>query len=52
VPLWRLDAHRMRKQLALEGAPFCAAMRGADEAFVRELADEVPADRGLAKRDR
>ena len=52
VPLWRLDARRMRKQLGLEGAPFCAAMRGADEAFVRELADDVRSDRGLAKRDR
>ena len=52
VPLWRLDARRMRKQLGLEGAPFCAAMRGADEAFVRELADDVRTDRGLAKRDR
>ncbi|HEU4732896.1 MAG TPA: hypothetical protein VFT22_33610 [Kofleriaceae bacterium] len=31
VPLWRLDARRMRRQLGLEGAPFCAAMRGADE---------------------
>jgi hypothetical protein len=52
VPLWRLDARRMRKQLGLEGAPFCAAMRGADEAFVRELADDVRSDRGLVKRDR
>jgi hypothetical protein len=38
--------------LGLEGAPFCAAMRGADETFVRELADDVRSDRGLAKRDR
>jgi hypothetical protein len=52
VSLWRLDARRMRAQLGLVGAPFCAAMRGADEAFVRELADEVQADRGLAKHDR
>jgi hypothetical protein len=52
VPLWQLDARRMRKQLGLAGAPFCAAMRGADEKFVRELADDVRSDRGLAKRDR
>jgi hypothetical protein len=52
VPLWRLDARRMRTQLGLQGAPFCAAMQGADEAFVRGLADEVRADRGMAKRDR
>lgn len=52
VPLWQLDARRMRAQLGLEGAPFCAAMRGADEAFVRELADEVRTDRGMAERDR
>src|SRR4029079_14906846 len=36
----------------LAGAPFCAAMRGADETFVRELADDVRSDRGLATRDR
>src|SRR5215510_10023682 len=52
VPLWRLDARRMRAQLGLVGAPFCAAMRGADEEFVRELADEVRTDRGLTKCDR
>lgn len=52
VPLWRLDARRMRAQLGLQGAPFCVAMRGADEAFVRSLADEVRTDRSLAKRDR
>jgi hypothetical protein len=52
VPLWRLDARRMRSQLGLKGAPFCAAMRGADEAFVQDLADEVRTDRGLTKRDR
>lgn len=52
VPLWQLDARRMRTELGLQGAPFCAAMRGADEAFVRELADEVRTDRRLSKRDR
>jgi hypothetical protein len=52
VPLWRLDAHRMRKQLGLQGAPFCVAMRGADEAFVRELVEQVHADRTLTRRDR
>jgi hypothetical protein len=52
VPLWQLDAREMRARLGLEGAPFCAAMRGADEAFVRELAKDVRADRGLADRDR
>jgi len=35
VPLWRLDARQMRAELGLEGAPFCAAMHGADEAFIR-----------------
>src|SRR4051812_5795818 len=45
VPLWRLDAHRMRMQLGLQGAPFCVAMRGADESFVRTLAEDVLADR-------
>jgi len=39
LPLWQLDAHEMRAQLGLEGAPFCVAMQGADEAFVRTLAD-------------
>jgi len=52
VPLWQLDARRMRARLGLEAAPFCAAMRGADEEFVRELADEVRTDRSMAKRDR
>lgn len=52
VPLWRLDAQRMRTQLGIEGVPFCVAMRGADESFVRSLADEVRTDRSLATRDR
>jgi hypothetical protein len=52
VPLWQLDARRMRAHLGLQGAPFCAAMRGADEAFVRTLAEDVRTDRGLTKRDR
>jgi hypothetical protein len=52
VPLWQLDAHRMREHLGLEGAPFCAAMQGADEAFVRKLADDVRSDRNLEPRDR
>jgi hypothetical protein len=52
VPLWRLDARRMRAQLGLAGAPFCAAMRGADEAFVRDLADDLLTDRSLPKQDR
>jgi hypothetical protein len=52
VPLWRLDARRMRAQLGLQGAPFCVAMRGSNESFVRELATDVLADRSLAERDR
>jgi len=52
VPLWRLDARRMRAQLGLQGAPFCVAMQGADEGFVRSLAEEVRTDRRLAERDR
>jgi hypothetical protein len=52
VPLWRLDARRMRAVLGLQGAPFCVAMRGADEAYVRGLAGEVRTDRSLANRDR
>jgi predicted transposase YdaD len=52
VPLWRLDARRMRAELGLEGAPFCVAMRGADETFVQTLADEVRTDQGLTERDR
>ena len=52
VPLWRLDAARMRAQLGPAGAPFCVAMRGADEGFIRSLADEVLTDRRLADRDR
>ncbi|HEX8108627.1 MAG TPA: hypothetical protein VF516_12925 [Kofleriaceae bacterium] len=52
VPLWRLDAHRMRKQLGVQGAPYCVAMRGADEAFVRTLAEDVRADRTQPQSDR
>jgi hypothetical protein len=52
VPLWRLDAHRMRTELGLQGAPFCVAMRGADERFVRTVARDVLADRTLTERDR
>jgi len=52
VPLWKLDARRMRTQLGLEGAPFCAAMQGADEPFIRGLADDVRADRKMTRRDR
>jgi hypothetical protein len=42
----------MRAQLGLQGAPLCVAMRGADEGFVRSLADEVRTDHSLSKRDR
>jgi hypothetical protein len=52
VPLWQLDARQMQAQLGPAGAPFCAAMRGADEAFIRELADEVRTDPRLAPHDR
>jgi hypothetical protein len=52
VPLWRLDARRMRGQLGLQGAPFCVAMRGSNESFVRELATDVLRDRSLSERDR
>jgi hypothetical protein len=52
VSLWRLDARRMRDQLGIEGAPFCAAMRGADEALVLSLANEVRTDPGLTEQDR
>ncbi|HEX2689672.1 MAG TPA: hypothetical protein VHN14_23805 [Kofleriaceae bacterium] len=52
VPLWQLDAREMQAQLGPAGAPFCAAMRGADEAFIRELVAEVQIHPGLAPRDR
>ena len=52
VPLWRLDARSMRAKLGLRGAPFCVAMRGADEAFVRTLADDVRTGRGLSSSER
>lgn len=48
VSLWQLDARHMRSQLGLEGAPFCVAMRGADEDLVRSLADEVRTGPGLS----
>lgn len=51
LPLWQLDARSMRTQLGLQAAPFCVAMRGADEAFVRSLTEEIMADRQMAQRD-
>jgi hypothetical protein len=52
VSLWQLDARRMRAYLGPLGAPFCVAMRGADEAFVRSLAAEVRTTSELSERDR
>jgi len=52
VPLWQLDARQMQAQLGPAAAPFCAAMRGADEAFIRELAEKVQTDPRLAPHDR
>jgi hypothetical protein len=52
VPLWQLEARQMRAQLGVPGAPFCVAMRGADEALIREMADEVRTDQTLSPRDR
>jgi hypothetical protein len=44
VSLWQLDARQMQAQLGPSGAPFCAAMQGADEAFIRELVEKVGKD--------
>jgi hypothetical protein len=52
VSLWQLDARRMRARLGPQGAPFCVAMRGADEDFVRSLAEEVRTADRLSERDR
>jgi hypothetical protein len=52
VPLWQLDARQMQAQLGPAAAPFCAAMRGADEAFIRELVEQVQTDPSLAPADR
>jgi hypothetical protein len=52
VPLWRLDAREMQKQLGPTGAPFCAAMQGVDEGYIRELATEVQTHPGLSSDDR
>jgi hypothetical protein len=52
VPLWRLDARSMRAELGLDAAPFLVAMHGADEAFVRSLADDVRSDASMTKRVR
>ena len=51
VPLWQLDARVMREQLGLEGAPFYVAMQGADEEFIRSLAEEVLANEAQADRE-
>ena len=49
VPLWSLDATQMLTQLGLQSAPYCVAMHGADEAFVRSLVEEVQTGRRLAQ---
>lgn len=41
VPLYAMDARRMRDRLPPEGWPFVPAMRGADAPFVRGLAVEL-----------
>jgi hypothetical protein len=52
VSLWQLDARRMRARLGPLGAPFCVGMRGADEDFVRSLAEEVRTSEKLSEKDR
>ena len=52
VALWQLDARQMRARLGPLGAPFCVALRGADEAFVRGLAEEVRTTPQLSEQDR
>jgi hypothetical protein len=52
VSLWQLDARQMWAKLGPTGAPFCVAMRGADEDFVRSLAVEVRTAEGLSERER
>lgn len=52
VSLWQFDARQMRARLGPLGAPFCVAMRGADEEFVRSLAEEVRTTEALSKRNR
>lgn len=52
VPLWQLDAREMLDELGIRAAPFVAAMRGADEAFVVGLAEEVLRSRELDEESR
>jgi hypothetical protein len=52
VPLWQLEARSMRSQLGPRGAPFCIAMRGCDEAFVRLLAGDIRADSSMTGDER
>jgi hypothetical protein len=49
VPLWQLDARAMLAELGLRGAPFCIAMRGADEGLVRGLVEQVHASGQLTE---
>jgi hypothetical protein len=51
VPLWQLDARSMLAQLGVHGAPFCVAMRGADEALVRDVVEELHADGRLTENE-
>ena len=51
VPLWQLDARSMLAELGLRGAPFCIAMRGADEELVRGIVEEVHSGGHLTERE-
>ena len=51
VPLWQLDARSMLAELGLRGAPFCIAMRGADEGLVRGIVEEVEGGGQLTERE-
>jgi len=54
LPLWQLDARKMRERLPPDGWAFCVAMRGSSRAFVRELARDLAAREDLPaqRRDR
>ena len=52
VPLWQLDARQMQAELGIEGAPFCVAMSGADEAFIQSLVTQALTQPGLSGPER
>jgi hypothetical protein len=52
VRLWQLNAREKLAEIGLTCSPFCLAMRGADEALLIAVAQDLVTDRSLSDEDR